>query len=155
MLLFSIGGFNINKQTCVCHVLVGKKFDYSRETYRNGCSLAYIFTHLRSVKTHKNALVAFRILPTPSTKISSNLAGLNCFYGLVFECRFWWKNMWKHRNIRHQYRTSEKYADEIDRKTNINFILKLWKISNYRDQYLFSKYSRLRGSILMKTLLYT
>ena len=69
-------------------VLVGKKFDYRRETYRNGCVLAYIFTHLRSVKTHKNALVAFRIFPTPSTKISSNLAGLNCFYVLVFEGRF-------------------------------------------------------------------
>ena len=73
--------------------MVGKKFDYSRETYRNGCSLAHIFTHLWSVKTHQNALVAFRILPTPSTKISNNLAGLNGYYGLVFQGRFWWKNL--------------------------------------------------------------
>ena len=88
-----IGEFNINKQTCVCHVMVGRKIDYSRKTYRNGCSLAYIFTHLRSVKMRKNVLVAFRILPTPSTKISSNLAGPNWFYGLVFQGRFWWKNL--------------------------------------------------------------
>ena len=84
----AIGDFNINKQTCMSHVFVGKRFDYSRKTYRNGCSLAYIFTHLRSVKTHKNALVAFRIIPTPSVITSNNLAGLNCFYGIVFQGEF-------------------------------------------------------------------
>ena len=68
------------------------RFDYSS-------SLAYIFTHIRSVKTHKNVLVAFRILSTPSTKISCNLAGLNCFYGHMFEGRCWKKNRQKHRDI--------------------------------------------------------
>ena len=66
-----IGEFNINIQTCECHVMVGRKIDYSRKTYRNGCSLAYIFTHLRSVKMRKNVLVAFRILPTPSRQFQT------------------------------------------------------------------------------------